>query len=248
MFSPRLAIALDQSPILGAGDTVAPASLSAGPAACISDSADLLTVDRVAPGQLLTIFSELGVTAPRVDFDGIPADILYSGADQINLRVPVELAGRKSATIAFDTAAGPVTRTVRIVPVAPSTFVVPRSQDLTCGYELPNRMLPVVRNENGMSNSCQDPATLGSTVTLYLNGLGLVAPNVSLQASGGAQVTLLSVSPDPDSPAGVWHVEIRTAPTLPMNYPGIYTILLTLQVNDLSLRDSPLAIFVSPPA
>jgi hypothetical protein len=93
---------------------------------------------------------------------------------------------------------------------------------------------PIARNEDGSLNTCETPASPGSVVTLYLNGVGLAAPVASLQYPSG---TVLGLERDPDSPPGVWRLRVRLRPA------GSFEALYPL-IDGLPVRPSYLAIWV----
>lgn len=235
--TPRLALSTDNSVIFGAGNTIKNISLAAGqPSACILDAADLVTVDRIAPNQLLTIFASLGTTLPQIYFNGIAGDILYSGPNQINVRVPAKLTGT-SVMLSLDTPSGFVNRTLILVAAAPSGFVVlaPIANDCS-GSSYRYQVRAVARNADGTANSCAQPAVSGSVVTFFLNGLGdNVNQNISMQASNNYG-TVLSFGPDPDSP-GVWLVRVQVRlPPVPFA-PKAFGATFGLLVNGEPVRD-----------
>src|SRR5262249_14489965 len=78
---------------------------------CMTDPADNVQLRSVAPGQVLSVFGEdLAPVTPfipqdgvapstasfGVTFNGIPAPILYSSGQQINVQVPFEIAGQST--------------------------------------------------------------------------------------------------------------------------------------------------------
>ena len=93
--------------VAGASGSLASIDFSAGSRiGCLADPADYAQLSSVAPGQLIAIFGmDLGPAIPYtpkggvaqststfgVFFNGIPAPILYSSAQQINVQVPYEI-------------------------------------------------------------------------------------------------------------------------------------------------------------
>jgi uncharacterized protein (TIGR03437 family) len=109
----------------------------------------------VAPGSIATLggtqFSGSTVT---VTFNGLPAQVLFSNATQINLIVPAGLAGKTSAQVVVTVdgvASAPLT--VNLAPFAPGIF--------------PNGVL----NEDYSLNSSKQPAAPGSIIQVYATGL-----------------------------------------------------------------------------
>jgi uncharacterized protein (TIGR03437 family) len=162
--------------------------------ACITDPATNLQIKNVAPGQLISLFGtdlmapqeptlEFPTPAPlvAVSFNRITAPFLYTSPDQLNLQVPYEVAGAASAQLQVSNSslALPLleTRTVPVVAMQPEIFVLPPSMDPNCLSEVfSSGAYAVARNADGSLNSCTNPATVGSTVTLFVNGLGVISP------------------------------------------------------------------------
>jgi uncharacterized protein (TIGR03437 family) len=139
----------------------------------------------VAPGEIITIFgSRLGPTegvrgsveagslgtragGTRVLFDGVPAPLLYVGANQINAIVPYSVAGRSSVQMQIE-AQGSVgaSFTLAVREASPGIFTSDGS----------GRGQAAVANQNGTLNSAANPAARGSVVSLYLTGEGQTNP------------------------------------------------------------------------
>lgn len=111
---------------------------------------------------------ELGGT--RVLFDGIEAPLLHVSSSRIVCVAPNHLTGQTVLQVISH--AGPsdeVTVPVRASAPHPLTWAFP---------EAPRGMRGdgIVRNEDGTLNSHENPAAAGSTVTVYVTGLGLGDP------------------------------------------------------------------------
>lgn len=172
--------------------------------ACITDPADHEQVTSVAPGQVLSVFgSRIGPSRPAVPparsasslqgitvtFNGIAAPILFASGEQINLQVPFEIAGLDSVEMQVVSLDENLMerRSLRVSQRQPSVFL---SRDATesdvpgasyCGNELSRAQHALAVNADGTLNTCSRPAAPGSTVTLFLNGLG---PTQPLQRTG----------------------------------------------------------------
>ena len=111
----------------------------------------------VAPGEIVTLFGSGFRSGPdlRLDFDGIPAPILYSDAGQINAVVPFKLEPRNAFTL---------------VSVRNGTEAV-RPYKLPLAAASPG-IFGVALNQDGSVNSDANPAASGSIVTLFLTGAG----------------------------------------------------------------------------
>jgi uncharacterized protein (TIGR03437 family) len=210
-----IAVRADGTAIFGL--PLAAVSLSSvGRVAAISDSADYAKLVSVAPGQLLTLYGT-GL-APRpaqpsngfptsfngvtVTFNGIAAPILYTSGIQINLQVPYEVAGQSEVTmqVTSDFVSPPVSESyiLAVVQSQPSVFVSPVSFSqpifdiATCKGQNVGGLQPLAFNADGTLNSCTNPAAQGSTVTVFLNGLGVTNPP---QVTGALASSSTPVSP-----------------------------------------------------
>jgi len=112
----------------------------------------------LAPGSIATLYGarftgrDLSVT-----FDGIPARVLFSKEDQINLLVPAELAGRTAAQVivkAGGLASAPLS--VALAAIAPGIFAT--------------------LNQDYSINSANNPATVGTVVQVFATGLPAALP------------------------------------------------------------------------
>jgi uncharacterized protein (TIGR03437 family) len=120
----------------------------------VINSASLLDAP-VVPGSLTTIMGSgfIGATV-FATFDGIPANILFRNAVQINLVVPVELGSRTSAQLAVvvDGLSSAI-RNVEVAPVAPAIFK------------------GAVLNQDSTVNDVNNGAAVGSIIYFYATGL-----------------------------------------------------------------------------
>ena len=112
----------------------------------------------MAPGSIGTLFGARftgGVLS--VTFDGLPARVLFSKEDQINLLVPAELAGRSTAQVVVK--AGGLTSAplnVTLAAIAPGVFGT--------------------LNQDYSINSASNPATVGTVVQVFATGLPAALP------------------------------------------------------------------------
>jgi len=145
----------------------------------------------VAPGSLITIFgtnlADRTVAAPggspprtlagvTLSINGIAAPLLFVSPDQINAQVPYETEEGTATARLEAPRMPPVTIQFATAAVAPAVFST--SQGLSA-----------VINGDDSQNTSDHPASVGSTVALYLTGQGAVAPPIS------------TGQPGPDSPA-----------------------------------------------
>jgi uncharacterized protein (TIGR03437 family) len=171
--------------------------------ACFTDPADNVQITAVAPGQLLSIFGSRitasgGAVPPggsassfrgvTVTFDGFAAPILYMSNEQINIQVPYEIVGRDSVEMQVSLGQGSVERkTFPVVQRQPSVFLAPDAllSDIPgyfyCSNDLSRAQHALAINADGTLNSCANGALPGSTVTIFMNGLG---PTEPLQTTG----------------------------------------------------------------
>lgn len=109
----------------------------------------------VVPGSLAAVFgSGLAGQSVFVTFDGMAANLLYTGAKQINLRVPPELSGRISSrmVVTVDGAASaPVN--VALAALAPAIFT------------------PGILNQDNTVNGTNHPAPAGTVLQIFGTGM-----------------------------------------------------------------------------
>jgi uncharacterized protein (TIGR03437 family) len=107
----------------------------------------------------------------RMLFDGIPAPLLYAGANQINAIVPFEIGGKTSTTVQVvsGSATSPPVK-LMVVPSYPEIFFLPPSPTFpaAAGYAYAAAI-----NGDGTINSPSHPAKPGSIVVFWANGAGL---------------------------------------------------------------------------
>jgi uncharacterized protein (TIGR03437 family) len=183
----------------------------------IEDPADAAEVETVAPGQLLSLYgSDLapagvatyaggyptlynGVT---VTFDGIPAPILYTSPNQINLEVPYEIAGQAQVVMVISSQnVSPVLSEQYYLAVAASrasifvgaaAFAAPIFDQGACNGQTVSGIQPLAFNSDGSLNSCANPAAAGSTVTVFLNAVGVTNP---AQTTGAISASAVPLTP-----------------------------------------------------
>ena len=89
-------------------------------------------------GSLATIIgTSLGGMSVSVTFDAVPAKLLYTGASQINLRVPAELALRTTAQMIVIVDGQSAAQTVALALVSPETTT--RGAGAADGYSQPGQ-------------------------------------------------------------------------------------------------------------
>ncbi len=230
---PRIAANFDGSAAVEAGNIVTSFFLDGPmPTACFTDSADFAIVDRVSPGQLVTLFTANGTTTPFISTNEIASQILYAGPGQTNFQVPLQVAGRDNVTLNAQISGSQFTRVLALLPASPSAFL----------YFSSCETLALARNPDHSFNSCRNPAPYGSVVTFYLNGVGAGTPTITL--ADNVTGAIISAGQDPDSPQGVWSVQILITPAL-KNVPDFFQFVVPyeLLIDGNPLRDGNLRIY-----
>ncbi|MEO7143201.1 MAG: hypothetical protein ABI165_06810, partial [Bryobacteraceae bacterium] len=189
----------------GAGGAVARVDLFGSERlACLTDPADNVQLTTVAPGQVLSIFgsriapsraavppagSASSFQGVSVTFNGIVAPVLYTSAEQINIQAPYEIAGQDSVEMQVVSPGGGLMerKTFPVVQRQPSVFLSPDAlpSDVPgnsyCGNPFSRAQHALALNADGTLNTCLQGALPGSTVTIFMNGLG---PTQPLQVTG----------------------------------------------------------------
>jgi len=216
--------------------------------ACLTDPADNAQLSSVAPGQLISLYgADLAPAAPYtpaggvaqssntfgVFFNGIPAPILYSSGQQINVQVPYEIAGASTVQmqVVSQQIESPVseTRALGVVERQPAIFLSqaalasPFPGWSACGGVTALGQAALALNADGTVNDCANPAIAGSAVTVFLGGFGSVTPalGTGVIASGPAAALAPSLSAGPFTGATV----IATA-SLPGSITGVAQVRL----------------------
>jgi uncharacterized protein (TIGR03437 family) len=207
--------------------------------ACVTDPADNAQLRSVAPGELVTLFgADLAPAAANIPmggvaqssstfgvfFNGIAAPVLYSSAQQINVQVPFEIAGTSSVQmqVVSSQITNPVSEnhTLGVVDRQPAIFLSPAAFEsllpawTPCGTSQSFGQAALALNADGSLNSCTNPASAGSVVTVFLNGFGVVTPSLATGAISQSPAVALtpSISIDPGPFTGTTVVDITTAP------------------------------------
>lgn len=154
----------------------------------------------LVPGSLAAIFgSNLTGEQVSVTFGGTPATLLYTAPTQINLQVPVSLAGQTSSQLMV---------TVNGQSSAP--------QAVTLAVAAPGIFNPGILNQNGTLNTAANPAARGTTVEILCTGL--ISPGsgaVSAVVAGGPTFAeRLSAGPVAGIP-GVQEVTVPIPASIP---------------------------------
>jgi len=196
----------------GTGGTLASIDFSSGSRlSCLVDPADYAQLSTVSPGQLLALIgTDLAPSTPFIPpagvaastttfgvfFNGIPAPILYSAAQQINVQVPFEIAGQSTVQMqVIDRQTTlPLSETVTLGVVArqPAIYLSPAAigtlypESTLCGGVFAFGPAALAVNADGTLNECSNPAAAGSVVTVFVDGLGPVTPALATGAIAAA--------------------------------------------------------------
>ena len=210
-----------------------------------------------APGSFPTTLS--GVT---VRFNGIAGPLLYASAQQINVQAPYEIAGSSQSEVALtmSSLAGiSDSRTLGVTASNPAVFLdtvtspgsVSVDECRLKGAVYNSGPIPLAFNSDGSRNACSNPASVGSVVTIFLDGLGVTVPapltgsinpalgvplNLSITVNSDMQV--VSAIAAPGSISGVWQVGLQVTAA------DEGATSFTLSVGSVPVRDSNLTIWV----
>ncbi len=192
------------------------------------------------------------VDGSLVKIHGIPAPILYSSPDQINVQVPYEIAGQTNVNLEIHDPSGNVvgTREFAVARNEPSAFTSGAGY-ATCNGTIAAAFLPVALNADGSLNSCANPAAPGSIVTLFVNGTGAVAETGAITTSPATPLALqvkvtgdaqfVSAASTPGSIDSVWEVKVKLNQVTTSNTLARFT----LTIASAPLRDQ-LIIWLKP--
>ena len=155
-------LTVDAGPLAGSSTMPITFTVTAAPPPAVPIPAIAAVVNAASfqPGPLVagSLATILGSTFTgknvAVTFDTLPAKLLYSGATQINLQVPVELAGKSSSQVVV-TVDGQASAAVAVtlVLVSPAIFK------------------PGILNQDNTVNSAAQPARTGSVIQIFATGL-----------------------------------------------------------------------------
>jgi hypothetical protein len=166
---------------------------------CVVNAASLAP-GPVVPGGLTTIFGAGFPEGIAVRFDGIPAAVLFSSADQVNIQVP-ELTGRKTRLTLISRRWIIGAADLRVASAHPGLFTL---NGLGTGYA-------IALNHDGAPNSAANPAPPGSEVRLFATGIHRSAPPIEVVNYAGHLSAPLEVIHDTSGASGVIEIRITEA-------------------------------------
>jgi uncharacterized protein (TIGR03437 family) len=245
---------------------------SAEPLVCITDQADHVQPALIGPGQFLTIFGSGLASGDPVAYDpaasslprtlggatilinGVAAPMLYASAEQINFIAPYEIMGQPRVSFELITAAGEhVRRTLPVSKANPALITLGDTEFPTCHGKTVEYSVPaVVRNADGSPNTCENPAEIGSVVSLFVNGAGVVAGaadgaihsdlpfSLQMYDSNGNEV--VRTSPVDWAPQGIWQVDVKVHQ--PANQPPTGSTAIQLNVNGILVRENSVPVWL----
>jgi uncharacterized protein (TIGR03437 family) len=226
-------------------------TVTSGPVACVLDSADLQPVTTVAPGELVSLFGAhlaaetaippggfpTSLAGVNVKFNGTAAPILYVSPAQINVQAPYNVAGSPSSTVTLENSTGANdAKTLEVAAANPTVFldtVTPLGSIDQCvinGTSYSHGPLALALNPDGTRNSCSNPAKEGTSVTVFVQGLGTTdSPQFTVKAMGvTGNGTVARVRPLGGTVSGVWEVQLQFLP----NTTGAVYVSLALVMPD----------------
>jgi uncharacterized protein (TIGR03437 family) len=119
------------------------------------------------------------VAGTSVYFNGIPAPVLYTSANQVGAIVPFEVAGSSAQVVVLNQGQNSLPVTVPVAATAPGLFTLNASG---AGPAL------AINVSDGSINGPSHPASAGSYVTVYATGAGQTNPPGSDGLPGSAGV------------------------------------------------------------
>jgi uncharacterized protein (TIGR03437 family) len=153
-------VTVDAGPV--AGSQSVPVAFTVGqavPLVSLAANAANGKVLTLTPGSFASIYgTNLSGSNVTVSFDGVAANLVYTGANQINLIVPPTLAGKTSAQMLV-TVDGRIGSPLMVTLADSSPAIFPSG----------------VLNQDNSVNSANKPAVRGSTLQIFLTGLPPVA-------------------------------------------------------------------------
>ncbi|MEB2360009.1 MAG: hypothetical protein HUU41_09780 [Bryobacteraceae bacterium] len=155
----------------------------------------------VTPGEIVSILDGPALPAPRVTFDGTPAQVLFASTGVLQVLVP-DLGGRSETEITLSDGEFPVASlTLEVAGSAPGIFTVSGGSGPASAT-----------NEDGSQNSASNPAPRGSILTLYATGTSPSDKTPQVRVAG-LPAEILFAGPAPGF-SGLFQINLR----LPAGY------------------------------
>jgi trimeric autotransporter adhesin len=182
----------------------------------------------IAPGEIVTVWGanigpaqaiglQIGsdgkvatkAGSTTVTFNGVPAPIIYAGANQINVIVPYEVSGATSANVVVsNNGQSSMAFQVNVAPSAPAIFALGQN----------GSGQGAIINEDNTLNGAANPATRGKTiVSIYATGEGMITPS----GVTGSITSLDAPYPTPNLPVTVKIGGVQAQTTYVGEAPGL---------------------------
>jgi uncharacterized protein (TIGR03437 family) len=206
------AVGVNGNAVAVGSEVVIAAIAALGQVAAICDAADDAKIVSVAPGELLTLYG--ANLSTQITFNNVPATLLYSSPDQINLQVPASVAGQSQVTMQVGSESY-ILAVNAIQPglfLNPSSFDAPLFDEVTCDGQNFAAVQPLALNADGSVNSCSNPASQGSRVTIFLNGASGGTP-FELSSAGASAPAKLAAQALPGAITGVVEAQVPVPTT-----------------------------------
>ncbi|MDQ2947558.1 MAG: IPT/TIG domain-containing protein [Acidobacteriota bacterium] len=149
----------------------------------------------VASREIITIYGSGFDTSATVQFDEVPAQVLFAGPDQINAIVPDSITGRSTTALRVMSKGGvALEQVLPVADVSPGLFTI----------ESTGRDQAAALNQTNRVNTPADPAARGSVVALFGTGGGSYS-GVSV-AIGGEDARVMYAGNAPEAVNGLMQV------------------------------------------
>jgi uncharacterized protein (TIGR03437 family) len=132
----------------------------------------IAAASKVAPGEYISLYGANLSPDPVLTLNGATIPPVYADANQINLRIPLDLAPATEATLKVNVGAE-TSNELRLSVVAVNPY-----------------LFPVAVNQDGAINSAANPAAPGSIAVFYATGQGTQPLPVVLEINGIASELL----------------------------------------------------------
>jgi len=119
----------------------------------------------LAPGSLVSMFGQ-NLNGATVQFNGVPAPILYASSSQLNLQVPWELQGSGATS---------VTVSGNSIGTELESLAVAQSDPGIFSLGVPQGGQGAIENVAGVVVNANSPAHAGDYIVIFANGLGAVS-------------------------------------------------------------------------
>jgi uncharacterized protein (TIGR03437 family) len=134
----------------------------------------------VAPGEIVSLFGHGFGSKPEVNFDQLPAPILYASDCQINAVVPFSVtAGLPTTSPPFSTSSTSVTVISGNQTIGPMRLPVVAAVPGLFTMDATGTGQAAVINQDLTINGPSNPAPQGSIIAIYMTGTGTLTPQIA---------------------------------------------------------------------